>query len=296
MGNRLLLRRKVTLPVGLPPGADVTSPTEDGCDASFDMWAGLAEKALTGLHSIVEPSSDLQSGYEPPAYGRAAPGMTSPGRGPGEDARQLDPDVRARLTPGDVVVVCRELKSVFRTPPLSTARALLRLGRVDLLDELGAAGPLHAATTADARADADPELRKFEAVFARDALRVSEFIGGRFPRLRWATVHALARVQGLEHDAAREEEPGKIVHEWRDPTDPVAQRIAAESGWGWPYYGAVDTTPLFIRAVTGLLDSDPATGVAELERSDGGRCVLADSWPRLSTGCAGGWTTIRTGY
>lgn len=203
--------------------------------------------------------------------------MTFAGRVPGPDAHQLDPDVRARLTSGDAVVVCRELASAFQTPPLSTARALLRLGRVDRLDELGAAGPLHAATTADAHGDADPELRKFEAVFARDALRVTGFIGGFFPRLRWATVHVLARVQGLEHDAVREEEPGKIVHEWRDLTDPVAQRITAESGWGWPYYGAVDTTPMFIRAVAGLLDTDPAAGTVEVERRDGERCVLADS-------------------
>jgi glycogen debranching enzyme len=125
--------------------------------------------------------------------------------------------------------------------------------------------------------DADPELRKFEVMFARDALRVNEFIGYIFPRLRWSTVHALARVQGVEHDAAREEEPGKIVHEWRNPADPVARQITAKSGWGWPYYGAVDTTPLFIRAVTGLLDTDPAAAVAEIEWRDGGCGVLADS-------------------
>lgn len=34
---------------------------------------------------------------------------------------------------------------------------------------------------------------------------------------------------------------------------------------------------LVLRAVTGLLDADPATGAAEVERRDGGRCVLADS-------------------
>lgn len=60
-GNRLLRRRTVILPVGLPPGTDFTNPTKDGRDEFFDMWAGLAEQALTELHSIAEPSFDLQS-------------------------------------------------------------------------------------------------------------------------------------------------------------------------------------------------------------------------------------------
>lgn len=191
--------------------------------------------------------------------------------------READPDIRARLAPGDALLGFRKLVPTYRTPPLSTARTLLALGRVSRLDDLGAAGPLHAATTGDEGGDADPELRKFEAIFARDALRVTEFIGTLFPGLRWATVHALARVQGLEHDTAREEEPGKIVHEWRDPADPVAQRITAENGWGWPYYGAVDTTPLFISAVSGLLKATPVAGAVEVKQRGGRWCKLTDS-------------------
>jgi glycogen debranching enzyme len=188
-----------------------------------------------------------------------------------------DADLRDHLAFGDAIITCRKLASPYRMPPLSTVRALLRLGRVDRLDELGAAGPLHAATTADTPADADPELRKFEAVFARDALLVIEFIGNIFPRLRRTTVYALAQVQGVEYDAAREEEPGKIVHEWRDSTDPVAQEITAQRGWGWPYYGAVDTTPLFIRTTVALLEADPAAGAAQVKQRDGRRCMLVDS-------------------
>lgn len=186
-------------------------------------------------------------------------------------------DLRGHLAPGDAVIACRKLASPYRTPPLSPAQALVRLGRVKRLNELGAAGPLHAATTAGAHADADPELRKFEAVFARDALRVDEFIGDIFPRLRRTTIYALAGVQGVEYNAAREEEPGKIVHEWRDPTDPIAQKITAQSGWGWPYYGAVDTTPLFIRAAIALIDADPGAGAEQVERRDRQQCLLVDS-------------------
>jgi hypothetical protein len=71
--------------------------------------------------------------------------MTDPGQEP--EGLHPTPDLRARLATGDIVITCRKLASVYRTPPLSTVRTLLRLGRVDRLDELGAAGPLHAATT-----------------------------------------------------------------------------------------------------------------------------------------------------
>src|SRR5437762_8252072 len=50
----------------------------------------------------------------------------------------------------------------------------------------------------------------------------------------------LAGIQGREFDALREEEPGRIAHEVRD--------VDTDGVWGFPYYGAVDSTPLFIRA------------------------------------------------
>ena len=55
-GNRLLQRRTVMLPVGLPAGPDFSDPAEDGRDAFMDMWGDLAERALTELHSVVETS------------------------------------------------------------------------------------------------------------------------------------------------------------------------------------------------------------------------------------------------
>lgn len=193
---------------------------------------------------------------------------------------RIDDDITRRLRPDDVVLKIRELTSLIRTPPLSTAQALIRLGHVSNLRKLGSAGPLHAATTAGAKDEADSELRKFEAVFGRDALRVCEFVGDYFPRLRQATILSLARAQGVEQRNESEEEPGKIVHEWRDPTDPVAQRITTESGWGWPYYGAVDTTPLFISEIIRSFDSEPSVLATEVVRLDGQRYALADSLVR----------------
>lgn len=54
--NPSLRRKTVLLHVGLPPGPDFTDPSEDGRDAFLDMWGGLAERALTELHSVVEAS------------------------------------------------------------------------------------------------------------------------------------------------------------------------------------------------------------------------------------------------
>ena len=194
---------------------------------------------------------------------------------PGPDP--LSPDLEVHLGVGDSVVASRDLASVHLSRPLSTAQALLRLGKVDRLADLGASGPLNAATTAIPSQNADPELRKFEAVFGRDALRVSEFVGDFFPRLRRATISSLAGSQGIEHNAASEEEPGKIIHESREPDDPVAHRLTAQHGWAWPYYGAADTTPLFISAAVTMLQADWRAARTEVKQRDGRRRTLLAS-------------------
>jgi glycogen debranching enzyme len=71
-----------------------------------------------------------------------------------------------------------------------------------------------------------------------------------FPRLLEATVLHLARYQGTRYDAMREEEPGRIAHEIRD--------IESNGIWDFPYYGTVDATPLFIRAVVRAIERRPA--------------------------------------
>jgi glycogen debranching enzyme len=127
------------------------------------------------------------------------------------------------------------------TPPLSPL-ALRHLGRLTngLADPPKAALPINDGETR-------PELRRFEALFARDALRACLALDGMLPALSLTTVVRLAQMQGVTYDAAREEEPGRIPHEIRDPLrDPVARALSERRGWGWPYYGAVDTTPLFV--------------------------------------------------
>jgi hypothetical protein len=85
------------------------------------------------------------------------------------------------------------------------------------------------------------------------------------------TILELARLQGVGEDIAREEELGRIVHEARSPDDPIAQKLSAERGWGWPYYGSVDATPEFIRTLT-----------AYCQRSEENRGFLAEEYTDLN--------------
>jgi glycogen debranching enzyme len=56
------------------------------------------------------------------------------------------------------------------------------------------------------------------------------------------TLKTLAKYQGKDLDSRAEEEPGKILHEYR--FDPEEQ--AELPRWSFPYYGSADSTPLFI--------------------------------------------------
>src|SRR5205823_4535909 len=83
-----------------------------------------------------------------------------------------------------------------------------------------------------------------------DSLTVALFLADLFPRLLEATVLHLAAFQGRQFNARSEEEPGRIAHEIRDPATP--------GPWKFPYYGAVDATPLFISACTRAIERRPA--------------------------------------
>ncbi len=93
-------------------------------------------------------------------------------------------------------------------------------------------------------------LRLYEVVFGRDSLRVAIDLMTSYPELARSTVLRLAELQGVEDNLEREEEAGKILHEARDMGDVRAQKLSAELGWSWPYYGSVDATPEFIRTLT----------------------------------------------
>jgi glycogen debranching enzyme len=81
----------------------------------------------------------------------------------------------------------------------------------------------------------------FATLFGRDSIITALSILPFHPELAIRTLKTLASVQGTRIDEARDEQPGKIVHEIR------AGEMAAtgEIPFG-RYYGSVDATPLFL--------------------------------------------------
>lgn len=100
------------------------------------------------------------------------------------------------------------------------------------------------------------------AVFGRDSIEVAEDLIKIRPNLVKKIILTLASLQGEEYNEDNEEEPGKIVHEYRrakvdgKPINDASAHIFNElsSRWGgnkkeMAYYGSVDSTPHFVRLV-----------------------------------------------
>ncbi len=99
----------------------------------------------------------------------------------------------------------------------------------------------------------------FMAIFGRDSLLTSFEALPFAPELAATTLRTLALFRGREDDAFRDEEPGKILHELR-----LGELTAFEERPHSPYYGAADSTPLFLI----LLD--------EYERWTGDRALVRE--------------------
>jgi glycogen debranching enzyme len=81
----------------------------------------------------------------------------------------------------------------------------------------------------------------YVAAFGRDALLTSHQILMLNPQPARDSLALLARYQGTEIDPWRDEEPGKILHEIR--LGELANALYVPHS---PYYGSVDSTPLFL--------------------------------------------------
>ena len=153
-----------------------------------------------------------------------------------------------KLLPGERIESVEELD--LRDPEAmpDALDELCKLTGVERPEEIGLNGPAVAARVTEENAG-EAALRLYEVVFGRDSLTVAVFVAELFPRLLETTVLYLAGIQGRELDALREEEPGRIAHEVRD--------IETDGLWGFPYYGSVDATPLFIRAAVRAIERRP---------------------------------------
>jgi len=89
----------------------------------------------------------------------------------------------------------------------------------------------------------------FSAPFGRDALITSIQTLMLNPEIARGTLRYLAQHQGRNVDPSREEEPGKILHEARYGELANLKLIPHT-----PYYGSVDSTPLFLVCTVEMMD------------------------------------------
>lgn len=83
---------------------------------------------------------------------------------------------------------------------------------------------------------------RYNTLFGRDSLISAWQMLEIDPSIARATLQILAKYQGKAINPRAEEDPGKILHEYR--FDPKEQAELPE--WDFPYYGSVDSTLLFI--------------------------------------------------
>ena len=84
----------------------------------------------------------------------------------------------------------------------------------------------------------------FDAFFGRDSCIVSLQMMAYRPQIARDSLRLAREYQGTRVDHARDEEPGKILHELR--FDELSR--SGELPYG-PYYGSIDSTPLFLMLV-----------------------------------------------
>jgi glycogen debranching enzyme len=134
---------------------------------------------------------------------------------------------------------------------------------------------------------------RFHALFGRDSLITSLQVMPARPDVARATLRVLAAMQGHANDVETDEEPGKIIHEYRPDAD---HRFA---DMGWPvrdgelrYYGSADGTSWFLvvlaaladEALTGQLSAAWQAAAGWLERSLERGGGLVRHGPRRFTG------------
>ena len=100
------------------------------------------------------------------------------------------------------------------------------------------------------------------AIFGRDSLAVAEDLMALKPRLVHNILLTLVRLQGVHVNPLNEEEPGKIIHEYRTaivdgkPLNGRQLQIFQELSERWggneralAYYASIDATPHFLRTL-----------------------------------------------
>jgi glycogen debranching enzyme len=159
---------------------------------------------------------------------------------------------------------------VAAAPRLDTDSALLLRAYERSVQDL-AALRIEGEVQSDGEAVIAAGIPWFMALFGRDSL-IAAYQGLPFyPDLAKGVLRSLARLQGRRVDPVRYEEPGKILHEHR----PSAANVAQELIPGFPYFGTIDATPLFLVV---LAATYRVTGDLDLVRSLRDNALRALEW------------------
>jgi glycogen debranching enzyme len=179
------------------------------------------------------------------------------------DRHKLPDDIKDLLHDWEDVIYIHTPKIVYPTKLPSAVTEIKRLTLAPTIHQLGEFGPSIASISTEENKQLE-SLTKYEVVHGRDALQTALHIHKQHPKLLAATIVSLAEKQGLEDEPYttgqpfRQEEAGKIMLLSREPEDPVGKRFSEKLGWGWPFYGSIDATPLFISAIaTYAFEHDP---------------------------------------
>ena len=129
--------------------------------------------------------------------------------------------------------------------------------------------------------DADPG--RFHCLFGRDSLITALQVLPVRPQIAAATLRALAARQGTIDDPHTDEQPGRILHEYR----PVAPRWLVDAGWpvrdgALTYYGTSDAVSWWLHLLATTQDS-------ALQRDLAATTGAAGSWLEAALTCGGGF-------
>lgn len=160
-----------------------------------------------------------------------------------------DVTVRARVNLGPTTsekirsVQMREHAELAASAPrLRTDSALVRRAYAQSVRDFAALRITDATLCRDGEYAVAAGIPWFMTLFGRDSLIAAYQTLPFTPDAAKGTLRALARLQGTRLDSAREEEPGKILHEHRH--EHYAGR--RHPFFRFPYYGTVDATSLFL--------------------------------------------------
>ncbi len=154
-------------------------------------------------------------------------------------------------------IVLRRPAQVIVPSLIMPEEALLRITQASSVKDIGEHTVLASVNTVENAGNRDLELYGTEGtVFGRDSERVALDMLPKFPAVAMTTIKFLAATQGVVSDSLSEEEPGRIIHEYRRPDDPVGQEISENIGWKFPYYGSVDATLGYINLVSSYIQQE----------------------------------------